>query len=186
LDAQPLSREALSACPIFTSIKDIEQNPEQVYRLHLKRFRGDSLPEQVLRCSHLQELTVKHARLQVLNHDIDRLSFLQYINLEHNYLVQLPVSVCHLKYLKTLIISRNMLSSLPDDIGEMIALETIEAWDNPLYQLPDAISLLSTSLQLIDLRQIGFRKSEIERIEQQLPHTQILYSNICECKNGRE
>ena len=187
LQAQPLSDSLLAAQPVYTSIEQALTNPQQVYRLRLKgNLKSDSLPESIFQLENLQELTLKGCRLQLLNTNITKLSHLQYLNLEHNHLVRLPETLCDLPELRTLIINRNMISSLPNAIGKMKKLEVIEAWDNPLYVLPNEIVLLSETLQVIDLRQIGFRKYEIEQIVALLPKTNILYSNLCECKNGRD
>ena len=184
--SQPLSDSLLAVQPLYTSLEQALVNPQQVYRLRLKGLKSDSLPEVLFQCKNLQELTVKGCRLQLLNADIARLPYLQYLNIEHNRLVRLPETLCDLTELRTLIISRNMIETLPNSIGKMKKLAVIEAWDNPLYVLPNEITMLSETLQVIDLRQIGFRKYEIEQIETLLPKTNILYTNLCECKNGRE
>ena len=185
--AQLLSEEELKVQPIYTSIEAALLSPERVYRLHLKgNLKQDSLPEAIFQFVNLQELSLRRCRLQVINGNIGKLTYLQHLDLDNNRLVRLPSSICNLKELQCLVISRNLISSLPEEIGKMTKLERIDAWENPLYVLPDQISLLSETLRTIDLRQIGFRKEEIEHIETLLPKTTILYTNLCDCKNGRE
>ena len=45
---------------------------------------------------------------------------------------------------------------------------------------------LENTLQTLDLRQIPLTKSEFEAIQQLLPNTNILFTDICECENRRE
>lgn len=185
--AQPLSQEELLNMPIYTSLESALKEPEKVYRLQLKgSFKMDSLPDAIFEFSNLQELTVKRCRLLILNSRIKQLQHLQYLNLDHNRLVSLPEELCLLPALKILVISRNMIHSLPENIGKMQVLTEIVAWENPLYVLPESITALSETLKIIDLRQIGFKRTEIEKIEKQLPKTNILYTNLCDCKNNRE
>ncbi|MDR2979105.1 MAG: hypothetical protein LBV02_01485 [Bacteroidales bacterium] len=79
-----------------------------------------------------------------------------------------------------------MIDVLPENIGLLTNLQELNAWGTYLYALPHSIMQLENSLQKIDLRQISFRRPEIETIENQLPKTEILYTNICDCKNGRK
>lgn len=184
--SQPLSQEELQKMPLYISLEAAAKEPEKVYRLQLIGSpKMDSLPEVIFSFPHLQELTVRRCKLMILNRHISQLHELQYLNLDHNRLVTLPEELFSLPSLRTLIFSRNMISSLPDEIGESHSLEEIIAWENPLYTLPDNITLLAENLKSIDLRQIGFKKTEIEKIEQQLPKTTILYTNLCDCHNNR-
>jgi len=187
LQAQLLSSEELARQKIFTSLEDALRAPDNVYRLTLKRLKKtDSLPETVFLLKNLQELTVTKSKLQTINKKIAQLIYLQYLNLDHNHLVKLPDELTCLVHLKKLIISRNMVYKLPEAIGKMTALTEIIAWGNDLYSLPESIVTLAKTLQILDLRQISFRKSEIEKIELQLPNTKILYTNLCDCQNSRK
>lgn len=184
--AQLLSHEELIKQPVFRSLESALQYPGKVYRLELKGTAvKDSLPEELFRLSDLQELSIRKCRLQKLNSSVGRLTRLQYLNLENNRLVDLPEALCSLSELHTLVINRNMIACLPVNIGRLGKLERIDAWGNPMYLFPDGITLLSDVLITVDLRQVGLRKDEIEQMERQLPKTEILYTQICDCKNGR-
>ncbi len=185
--AQPLSDEELAKQKIYTSLEEALEEPDQVYRLSLKRLKKtDSLPEMLFLLKNLQELTVKKSKLLLLNHNIAQLSYLQYLNLDHNRLVKLPEELTDLKYLKKLIISRNHIYKLPENMGNMVALQEIVAWSTDLYTLSESIGKLAETLKLLDLRNIGFRRDEIEKIESLLPKTEILYTNLCDCQNRRD
>ena len=184
--AQLLSREELDRKKIFTSLQEALQEPDNVYRLSLKRLKKtDSLPDEIFLLKNLQELTVTKSKLQKINRNIAQLTNLQYLNLDHNRLVKLPDELTCLVHLKKLVISRNMIYKLPEATGNMTALLEIVAWGNELYRLPESITALSETLKKLDLRQISFRKHEIEKIESQLPKTKILYTNLCDCQNKR-
>jgi len=185
--AQLLSNEELAKQKVFTSLGDALREPDKVYRLTLKRLKKtDSLPDEIFLLKNLHELTVINSKLQIVNRNIAQLLYLQYLNLDHNRLVKLPDELTYLVHLKKLIISRNMVYKLPEAIGKMTALTEIIAWGNDLYSLPESIVTLAKTLQILDLRQISFRKSEIEKIELQLPNTKILYTNLCDCQNSRK
>ena len=181
-----MSSEELTKQKIFTSLEEALREPDKVYRLTLKRLKKtDSLPEEIFLLKNLQELTVINSKLQTVNRNIAQFAYLQYLNLDHNRLVKLPDELTHLVHLNKLIICRNMLYKLPEAIGNMTSLREIIAWGNDLYSMPESIATLSETLQLLDLRQISFRKSEIEKIEMQLPNTKILYTNLCDCQSNR-
>lgn len=171
----------------YTSLAEALQNPKQVYRLKLTSLPNrDSLPEELFQLTELRELTVKGCRLCIVNARIGELTHLQYLNLDRNKLLRLPDNIGNLSELHVLIISRNNIETLPNSICKLRGLISIDAWDNPLYVLPESISALSETLKTIDLRQIPFRKSELEVMMKLLPKTEILFTDICECENHRD
>jgi len=183
--AQPLSEEALKKQPVFTSLDEALQNPEQVYRLKIK-FKGDSLPEEVFQLTNLQELTAARCRMNVLNQNIGQLTHLEYLNVMGNNLVRLPETLGHLTNLKTLVICRNLIEALPESIGNLKKLTYIDAWENPLYDFPESITELQNTLKTIDLRQIDLHNDELDKMEAQLPHTDIKYTSTCDCHDNRK
>ena len=183
--AQPLSEETLKKQPIYTSLEEALQNPEQVYRLKLK-IKADSLPEDVFKLTNLQELTAARCKMNVLNQSIGRLTNLEYLNVMGNHLVRLPETLGNLVNLKTLVICRNLIESLPESIGNLKKLTYIDAWENPLYEFPESIMELKNTLKIIDLRQIDLHNDELDRMEAQLPYTDIKYTSTCDCHDNRK
>lgn len=172
---------------IYTSLTEALQEPEKVYRLKLTKLSNrDSLPEELFQLTELRELTVKGCRLCVLNQNIDKLTKLEILNLDKNKLLRLPESIGNLKNLKYLCISRNIIETLPNSISNLKQLTYIDAWDNPLYILPESIKALQKSLQTLDLRQIPLTKTEYKAMQELLPNTEILFTDICECENRRD
>ena len=171
----------------YTSLTEALQEPEKVYRLKLTKLSNrDSLPEELFQLTELRELTVKGCRLCVLNQNIEKLTKLESLNLDKNKLLRLPESIGNLKNLKYLCISRNIIETLPNSISNLKQLTYIDAWDNPLYVLPESITSLQKTLQTIDLRQIPLTKSEYKAMQELLPDTEILFTDICECENRRD
>ena len=171
----------------YTSLTEALQEPEKVYRLKLTKLSNrDSLPEELFQLTELRELTVKGCRLCVLNQNIEKLTKLESLNLDKNKLLRLPESIGNLKNLKYLCISRNIIETLPNSISNLKYLTYIDAWDNPLYVLPESITSLQKTLQTIDLRQIPLTKSEYKAMQELLPDTEILFTDICECENRRD
>ena len=171
----------------YTSLQEALQEPEKVYRLKLTKLANrDSLPEELFLLTELRELTVKGCRLCVLNQNIDKLPKLESLNLDKNKLLRLPESIGNLKNLKYLCISRNIIETLPNSISNLSRLTYIDAWDNPLYILPESIKSLQKTLQILDLRQIPLTKSEYKAMQELLPDTEILFTDICECENRRD
>lgn len=171
----------------YTSLEEALSEPENVYRLRLRRLPArDSLPGELFQLTELRELTIKGCNLWTVNSQIKRLNKLQYLNLDNNKLVRLPESLSELSELRTLIISRNMIETLPESIGKMKKLVQIDAWNNPLYILPESIKSLQNTLQTLDLRQIPLTRDEYIIMTEQLPNTNILFTNICECENHRD
>lgn len=172
---------------VYTSIEEALATKEKVYRLKLTKLpQKDSLPEEIFQLTELRELTVKGCKLNLLNQNISKLQHLRLLNLDRNRLLRLPNSIGELNELEMLIISRNMIEILPDSIAKLKSLHTIDAWDNPMYVLPESITHLQNTLKTLDLRQIPLTKWEYEAMEQLLPKTDILFTNICECENRRD
>ncbi len=172
---------------VFTSIEEALKSEKPVYRLKITKLANkDSLPEELFRLTELRELTVKGCKLCRLNQNIGKLTHLQYLNLDHNKLLRLPETIGALTDLRTLVVSRNILEELPESIGNLHQLVTIDAWGNPLYVLPHSIANISRTLKILDLRQIPLTKWEYEAMEQLLPETDILFTDICECENRRD
>lgn len=171
----------------YTSLAEALQEPEKVYRLKLTKLANrDSLPEELFQLTELRALTVKGCRLCVVNQNIDKLTKLEILNLDKNKLLRLPESIGNLKNLKYLCISRNIIETLPNSISNLKQLTYIDAWDNPLYILPESIKELQKTLQTLDLRQIPLTKTEYKAMQEQLPNTEILFTDICECENRRD
>ena len=171
----------------YTSLQEALKEPQNVYRLKLTKLTNrDSLPEELFQFTELRELTVKGCRLCVLNQNIDKLTKLESLNLDKNKLLRLPESIGNLRNLKYLCISRNIIETLPNSISNLNRLAYIDAWDNPLYVLPETIKSLQKTLQTLDLRQIPLTKTEYKAMEELLPYTEILFTDICECENRRD
>ena len=172
---------------VYTSIAEALQSEKPVYRLKITKLANrDSLPEELFQLTELRELTVKGRKLCRLNQNIDKLVHLQYLNLDHNQLLRLPETLGNLTDLRTLVVSRNILEELPESIGNLHQLATIDAWGNPLYALPHSINNISNTLKTLDLRQIPLSRKEYDAMEQLLPETDILFTDICECENRRD
>lgn len=171
----------------YTSLQEALKEPQQVYRLKLTKLDNrDSLPEELFTLTELRELTIKGCKLCVLNQNIDKLTKLESLNLDKNKLVRLPETIGNLQKLKFLCISRNLMETLPESISKMTELTYIDAWDNPLYILPESIKSLQKTLKTLDLRQIPLTKSEFKVMQELLPFTEILFTDICECENRRD
>ena len=181
---QLLSNSELREKPVFTSIEEAAQSPQEVYRMKLK-FKGDSLPDELFQFTNLQELVVSRCKLSVLNTRIGELTNLQRLDVSVNHLVVLPESIGRLVHLKELIINRNIIAALPESIGNLESLEYIDAWSNPLYVLPEGISALKYTLKELDLRQVELRDEELEAMEKLLPGTTIQYTSTCDCHSTR-
>ena len=171
----------------YTSLQEALKEPQKAYRLKLTKLDNrDSLPEELFTLTELRELTIKGCKLCVLNQNIDNLTKLESLNLDKNKLVRLPETIGNLQKLKFLCISRNLMETLPESVSKMTELTYIDAWGNPLYVLPENIKSLQKTLQTLDLRQIPLTKSEYKAMEELLPYTEILFTDICECENRRD
>lgn len=171
----------------YTSLQEALKEPQNVYRLKLTKLDNrDSLPEELFSLTELRELTVKGCKLCVLNQNIDKLAKLESLNLDKNKLVRLPETIGNLQKLKFLCVSRNLMETFPESISKMTGLTYIDAWDNPLYFLPESIKSLQKTLKTLDLRQIPLTKSEFKAMQELLPFTEILFTDICECENRRD
>lgn len=171
---------------IYISIEEALCEPENVYRLKLKKCKKcDSLPEEIFQLTQLQELTISGLKLKKINNNLSLLKNLKYLNISRNKLTSLPETIGKLTELCTLIINRNKIEELPSSISNLKKLTLIDAWENPLYILPPSIIELAPTLKKIDLRQIPLQDTELEEMERLLPHTEIKFTSTCNCQNNR-
>ncbi len=184
--AQVRSPEDLQNEKIYTSIEEALSEPENVFRFKLRKCKKyDSIPEEIFQLYNLQELNISGLKIKKLNGNISKLARLQFLNVSNNKLKYLPESLGQLKELKSLIINRNKIETLPITIANLYKLTLIDAWDNPLYTLPKEIEQISNNLRVLDLRQIPLKERELEEMERLLPLTNIIFTSVCECNDGR-
>lgn len=184
--AQVRSPEDLQNEKIYTSLEEALLEPENVFRFKLKKCKKcDSIPEEIFQLYNLQELNISGLKIKKLNVNISKLARLQFLNVSNNQLKGLPESIGLLKELKSLIINRNKIETLPITIANLHKLTMVDAWDNPLYTLPKEIEQISNNLRVLDLRQIPLKERELEEMERLLPLTNIIFTSVCECNDGR-
>lgn len=179
--AQPLDSVTLATKPIYTSLEEALKNPEQVYRLNLRKQKLTSIPIEIGRFTNLQELDISKNKINELPSYIENLPNLQYLDASNNYLTTLPSEIGKCLSLKKLILNRNYIETLPPSMGYLIHLEYLDMWSNSIIEFPESMSLLAETLKELDLRVINMNEERQEAIKALLPKTKIHFSRTCNC-----
>ena len=179
--AQPLDSATLATKPIYTSLEEALKNPEQVYRLHLRKQKLSIIPIEIGRLTNLQELDISKNKIKELPSYIENLPNLQYLDASSNYLSTLPSEIGKCTNLKRLILNRNYIENLPPSMGYLVNLSYLDLWSNSIIEFPESMSLLAETLRELDLRVINMNEERQEAIKALLPNTKIHFSRTCNC-----
>jgi Leucine-rich repeat (LRR) protein len=178
----PFWLERLEQRDIYFSLEEAMENPDEVYRLHLKRKKLNDLPDDIFRLRNLQELDISKNKFKELPWEIAKLKNLKRLIAIKNKMETVHPAIGKMKNLKHLILNQNDLKTLPPEIADCEELEYIDLWSNEISSFPKTMKKM-VSLKEVDLRVIQFTPTEMERIKEALPNVQIHVSNDCNCAN---
>lgn len=178
--AQKFWETRLDQRDIYYDLDEAKRNPEDVYRLHLKKKKLTELPKEIFDFPNLEELDISKNRFSELPEEIGRLTTLKRLIAIKNKMKRVSPAIGELKNLKQLILNQNDLSTLPKEIGNCEELEYVDLWSNEISSLPKSMQKLQY-LEEVDLRVILFTPYEWDRIREALPDVQIHVSPGCGC-----
>lgn len=178
--AQQVDSSALSTMSEFTSLEEALKNPDNVYKLNLKKQKLKEIPAEVYQFPYLQALDLSKNKIKFIPKDISNLKLLQELDLSKNQVETLPEEIGQLKNLRILRMGQNELIELPSEIGQLKELRFLDLWSNNLRGLPEEISQLK-KLRKIDLRVIQFNEMKQKYIQELVPWAKIHFSNSCNC-----
>lgn len=181
LIAQPLDSATLASKPVFTSLQEALKNPEQVYRLNLKKQKLKKVPLEIFKLTNIQELNLSRNKLTEIPAGIENFPNLQYLDVSVNELNSLPPEIGQCHYLKKMVLNRNNIMEIPSTIGTLTQLEYLDLWSNSIIEFPESIGNLSETLKEVDLRVIYMNDERQEAIKSLLPKTTIHFSRSCNC-----
>lgn len=166
---------------IFTSLKEAMKNPNEVKRLHLKKKKMDTFPEEIFQMTNLKELILSKNRIKAIPNQIDELVNLEVLDCSNNKIANISDAIGNLENLTHLILNRNDISYLPASIGNLKKIEYIDLWSNIIVELPPEIIKLKNILKELDLRVIYMSEIHQNNIKELLPNTTIHFSKTCNC-----
>jgi len=181
LYSQVLDSLSLSKAIEYKNLKEALINPEEVYRLNLRKKKLKSIPPEVFLFKNLNYLELSSNRINNIPKEISSLANLQYLYIGKNKIESIPIELTQLKHLKVLSLNRNGIKSLPKEIGSMYSLRILDLWGTDIVVLPNEIALLKHTLEIIDMRVIYMNRREQEVILNMFPNTKILFSKACNC-----
>ena len=103
--------------------------------LDLSGYGGESLPEEIVKITSLEQLILKYSSLEKLPNKIYELKNLSVLNLTENYsLDSLPEGISRLECLKSMDLSGCYdIQSLPGDFFQLTQLEELQLYSTELY-----------------------------------------------------
>jgi Leucine-rich repeat (LRR) protein len=179
--AQLLDSTALSQETEYTSLSEALKNPDQVYRLNLRKKKLKIFPQEILTLKNLQELDLGRNKIKEIPAGIGQLTHLELFNVSKNRLDTLPPELGKLVNLKKLVLNQNTIAHLPSEIGNLKKLTVLDLWGNEIQHLPPEIAKLKNTLKLVDLRVISIKEDLQEEMVTLLPNTKFFFSMSCNC-----
>lgn len=178
--AQLLDSLSFDTAYIYTSLAEALKNPDEVYRLALRKGKLKKIPEDVFKLKNLNELDLGKNGLKEIGPEIAGLPYLQILNVERNNLENLPKEIGELKNLKKLIANQNNLYQLPLEIGFCENLTYLDLWSNNISELPSTLRNLQ-HLKEIDMRVISLNQEQQDAIRELVPGVKVEMSPSCNC-----
>ncbi len=182
-NAQCLPAEQLDTCRIFRSIAAIQGHEQEVYRIDLSKKKLKSIPLEVFKCPHLQELRMNKNDIRTIPDEIKNCPELQRIEIQFNRIDSLPIALFTLLHLKKLDLGYNDIFTIPDVIGDLQELEILAMWDNPIGIYSHELLRLN-NLKHLDFLNNPINESVQRALQEGLPNCQMHFSFPCQCEVG--
>lgn len=179
-EAQVLSQAELDTVKVYRSLERALEEPDKVYRLDLSGKKLKVLPEELRTLRNLNALDLSNNKLKEMPNWLGEFVSMQEFRASRNKLKEFPEAICKWRRLKRLDLSRNALPGLPRCIGGLRELVSLDLWDNDLVDFPEEMERMD-ALRFMDLRNIQFEQTEMDRIQELLPKTKIHFSAPCNC-----
>ena len=166
----------------YTSLDEVKYvNPDEVYKLNLRKKKLKSIPSEIFTFSNLRVLNLSKNRISEIPDELGKLTKLEELDLSTNKLTFLPPVIFTLAELRKLILNKNDIETLPAAIAKLTKLEKLDLWGTQIIELPKEISKLNFTLKVLDLRVIYMTNAQQDRIYKLLPDVEILFSKSCNC-----
>lgn len=164
------------------SIQEAVKDSSNTIKLVLSKNKLSKFPDEIRKLTNLQYLDLSKNKITEIPPWIGELKDLQFLILSKNKIDSLPPQLGDLENLKYLIINRSDLSYLPHTIGKLKQLRYIDFWGDNLSQFPPELKDLSSTLLVLDLRDVAVNTSTQAYLKTLLPNTTIYFSPVCPCE----
>lgn len=146
--------------PMFTSIEEAMQNPEEVVNLNLSGQGLTAVPPEIAQFKNLTYLNLSQNDLTELPSFLFDLVELTTLYLSHNKIRVIPEELGNLKQLFELYVDHNLLTTLPRSIGRLNAMGYYFN-HNRITELPDEICTIRSEVINLSYNQIAFLPDSI-------------------------
>lgn len=113
--------------PEFNSIEEALKNPQNVYRLNLRKQMLNKLPEEIAQFTNLQELNLSDNPIEELPESLKNLKKIQILHIGKTNLKEIPTVVYELPHLQVLNISGLLMAKLPETLSQCTQLTSLDA-----------------------------------------------------------
>jgi len=157
-----------------------ECDPDTVYAISFRKYKLDSIPQDLFEFRNLVYLNLEKNKLKELPSEFGNFSRLEFLDLGKNEFTVFPLLFCELENLRVLKFHMNEVAYLPECIGSLSQLEELDLFKNPIRKLPEELTQLK-NLKLLELRSIKFSPEFQEKWKEALPNTKIMFDPPCDC-----
>lgn len=182
LFAQVADTSFLSRQYEYTSLDAVKYiNPEEVYKLNLRKKKLKSIPDEIFTFTNLRVLNLSKNRINEIPDEFNKLKKLEVLDLSDNKIEFLPSAIFSLTELRKLILNKNNIQIIPAGIAKLTKLEKLDLWGTQVVEFPKEIEKLNPTLKILDLRVIYMTNNQQDKISKLLPDVEIFFSKSCNC-----
>ncbi len=132
----------------YTSLKEIVADPDNVYKVQLRKRRLQTIPLEIDRLPNLFHLDLRQNSIIKIPNDFFFLENIIELNLSENKLDYISADIYHLVQLQRLDLHNNLLTEIPLEIGKLSNLLECNLDSNKLEILPPEIGMLTSLVEL--------------------------------------
>jgi len=154
----------------FTSLKEIVADPENVFKVQLRKRRFQTIPLEIDSLPNLFHLDVRQNAINSIPKEFYSLKNILELNVSENKLESISSDICNLFYLKRLDVSENFLKELPLEIGKLTELLELRLNSNTLEFIPKEIGLL------VKLQECSLASNKLHSLPEEIGRLQNITS----------
>lgn len=158
-------------------------NPDTILGISFKKYKLNTLPEELAKYTHLKILDLSKNRLEKLPSYFSNFKKLEDLNIEKNKLNHFPIIVYQLPELRFLRLGVNPFKRVPTGIDNLSKLEYLDLYDCPIHTLPESLTHLK-NIKEIDFTGIRFSPSFQETWLKRMPNVKLIFDAPCDCLEG--
>lgn len=166
----------------FIDWKDaLNAHPDTVYAISFRKYKLDSLPQELSKFKNLIALDLEKNKLTALPEYLKDFDQLIFLDLSRNKFESYPLPLNYMQQLQYLSLAQNNIVTVSRGISFMKELKVLDLYDTMLETLPDNFDLLKSNLEFVDLRGQTFNEEFAKKWTDLLKGVELKLDPPCKC-----